>query len=121
MSRECRVYQRQLRLLGYGLPLYEPNPGTLYDHVRFGDVGITTPNGGFLRLFNCLPQVNPNINRRYGVPDGFEPLPYECLVSTTETDIAAGSWIQSEHTKYIEGEVDFSLYVIPSFSYHQMY
>ena len=108
MSQECKVYQRQLRRLGYGFPLYEPNGGGLYDRVRVADVGITMPNGTFLRLFNCLPQVNPGINSRYKVPDGFVPLPDACHEIDRLNDIAPGSWLRSEHIRQIEGEVDFS-------------
>ncbi|EJD03592.1 uncharacterized protein FOMMEDRAFT_83093 [Fomitiporia mediterranea MF3/22] len=112
MSLECKVYQKELRILGYGYPLYEPNPAE-YDRVRVGDVGITHKNGYFRRIFNALPQSESSaeydINSTYGVPEGFEPLPDASRLTTFSNEINPGAWLQSHHVKRIEGDVDFSV------------
>ncbi|THH10538.1 hypothetical protein EW145_g1246 [Phellinidium pouzarii] len=108
MSRECKIYQEELRGLGYGLPLYEPNPSG-YDHVRIADVGYANKaTGYFHRIFNALlPSDNP-INLKYGTPLGFSPLPQENNETISLNGISAGSWLHLSHVKRIDGEVDFS-------------
>ena len=62
-----RLYQNELTHLGYGNPVWEPNPGTLYDCVRIGDVGYFQ-NDQFMPLFNVLPPDDSNRNRRLPFP-----------------------------------------------------
>lgn len=49
----AHLYRNELTPLGYGNPIWEPNPGSLYDRVRIGDVGYFQ-NGQFIPLFNIL-------------------------------------------------------------------
>ncbi|KAI5116742.1 hypothetical protein M0805_000436 [Coniferiporia weirii] len=108
MSLECRVYQEELRSLGYGLPLYEPNPSG-YDHVRVADVGFAEKETGYFhRIFNALLPADDPINLKYGTPAGFEPLFRECGETRSLNGIKAGSWLHLSHVKRIEGEIDFS-------------
>lgn len=107
MSLECKVYQKELRSLGYGLPLYEPNPAD-YDHVRIGDVGIADKDGYFTRIFNCFAQADHEINARYGVPEDFEPLEEWCKLTKARQALEPGLWYKSQHVHQIEGSVEFS-------------
>ncbi|KAI5116741.1 hypothetical protein M0805_000435 [Coniferiporia weirii] len=108
MSLECRVYQEELRSLGHGLPLYEPNPSG-YDRVRIADVGYANKRTGYFhRIFNALLPADDPINLKYGTPVGFKPLPQGCEETITLHGIDAGKWLHSSHVKRIEGEIDFS-------------
>ena len=49
-----RLYRNELTHLGYGNPVWEPNPGTLYNCICIGDVGYFQ-NDQFMPLFNVLP------------------------------------------------------------------
>lgn len=44
----------------YGYPLWEPDPGRLYDRVEVGDVGFFR-EGYFCRLFNALRPGVPGV------------------------------------------------------------
>lgn len=70
MPTDPVVYCSELRHLGHGLPVYEPNPSG-YDCVRVGDVGYVDKFGYFERVFNIFYPDDDPINARYGVPDGF--------------------------------------------------
>lgn len=64
-----RLYRNELTHLGHGNPVWEPNPGSLYDRVRIGDVGYFQ-NEKFLPLFNILPpDSNPNRRLPFPQPD----------------------------------------------------
>ena len=54
----ARLYQNELTRLGYGNPVWEPNPDR-YDRVRIGDVGYFE-NDQFMPLFNILPLEDSN-------------------------------------------------------------
>jgi hypothetical protein len=56
------LYRNELTRLGYGNPIWEPNPDPLYDRVRIGDVGYFQ-NDQFLPLFNILATSNENPSR----------------------------------------------------------
>jgi len=58
-----RLYRNELTRLGYGNPVWEPSPGTLYDRVRIGDVGYFE-RGKFFPMFNILPPDDSTPNRR---------------------------------------------------------
>lgn len=66
-----RTYAEQLIGLGYGLPLWQPEP-TKFGEVQIGDVGYMF-EGGFYRLFNALLPKDDPANRD-GVPEGFSAL-----------------------------------------------
>jgi hypothetical protein len=68
------LYQTELIYLRNGRPVWEPNPDTLYDCVRIGDVGYFQ-NGKFVPIFNILPPDDSNPNRRLPFPQpDFPPL-----------------------------------------------
>lgn len=65
------IYAEQLIPLGYGYPLWQPEP-TKHGEVLIGDVGFTT-EGRFYRLFNAMRSRDDPVNAR-GVPEEFEVL-----------------------------------------------
>ena len=73
------LYQNELTHLGYGKPVWEPNPDILYDCIRIGDVGYFH-NDQFLPLFNILPPASggDDLDRNHrGLPfpqPNFQPL-----------------------------------------------
>lgn len=64
------IYARELGDLGFGHPLWVPEPLPEHGEIRLGDVGYLS-QGRFCFLFNCMHDANDPINRN-GVPDGFE-------------------------------------------------
>ena len=83
-----RVYARQLLSLGYGYPLWTPEPSNQFlryrrDGLRIGDVGVVDPeDGSFDVFFNiCLHREHP-FHRVNGVPDNF------ICIDLDELDIA---------------------------------
>lgn len=82
-------YAKHLLPLGYGYPLWTPEPShelllRRRDGLRIGDVGvIDLENGSFDVFFNiCLPREHP-LHRVTGVPDNFVP------IELNEWDIAS--------------------------------
>ena len=74
ISRMTRIYDAycsSLRDLGFGEPLWEPEPG-FRGQVECGDVGYIT-EGAFVRLFRATCPPDDPVNR-FGVPDGFTVL-----------------------------------------------
>ena len=69
-----KLYQNELTHLGYGKPVWEPNPDTQYDCIRIGDVGYFE-NDQFIPLFNILPPTSDDLNRgiQFSQPN-FQPL-----------------------------------------------
>ena len=70
------LYRNELTHLGYGNPVWEPNPDTLYDCIRIGDVGYFQ-NDQFIPLFNILPLASDDLNGNYRLPfpqPNFQPL-----------------------------------------------
>ena len=64
------VYAQQLFRLGYGYPLWDPEPAR--GEVFVGDVGFVSSDGSFHRVFNAtLGDADPN--NRFGVPEGYKP------------------------------------------------
>jgi hypothetical protein len=70
-----RLYRNELTHLGYGNPVWEPNPDTLYDRVRIGDVGYFQ-NEKFVPLFNILPPDDSTRHRRLPFPQPNFPALY---------------------------------------------
>ena len=70
------LYRNELTHLGYGNPIWEPNPGILYDCVRIGDVGYLQ-NDKFIPLFNILaPSDDSTRNRLLPFPQPNFPALY---------------------------------------------
>ena len=72
------IYQTQLFHLGYGLPLWHPEPSSYEDQepdvpIEIGTVGWMSNNGGFRPVFNCMKPEDDTVNRR-GVPRDFKKL-----------------------------------------------
>ncbi|KAI0749240.1 hypothetical protein C8Q80DRAFT_1218489 [Daedaleopsis nitida] len=64
------IYAEQLLPLGYGHPLWVPEPCVEAGQVRIGDVGYLRA-GGFRFMFNSTSGGDHPINRRMGIPSGF--------------------------------------------------
>ena len=72
MVRAAKVYQQRLSELGYGTPLWRPEPHPF--EVVIGDVGRIDPENGYWdRFFNVLSPAGNELNGR-GVPRHFKPL-----------------------------------------------
>ncbi|EMD41169.1 hypothetical protein CERSUDRAFT_149887 [Gelatoporia subvermispora B] len=69
-TEASKVYSEQLFTKGHGLPLWDPTPPEELGEVQIGDVGYIW-RGAFHRLFNAMHEADQEINRRYGVPEGF--------------------------------------------------
>ena len=69
--KASEIYASQLVHLGYGHPLWRPEP-TKFGDVEIGDVGFID-DGCFYRLFNAIRSKDDPINKD-GVPINFEPL-----------------------------------------------
>ena len=63
------IYAKELQPLGYGYPLWHPEPSPEHGEVQLGDVGCVR-NGRFEFLFNCMCAADEPINAR-GVPRHF--------------------------------------------------
>ena len=74
MSVACDTYTKLMSQLGYGYPLWEPEP-TSSDGVLVADVGYIH-NGGFYRLFNTtFPAMEePAEDGMPREPEGYTPL-----------------------------------------------
>ena len=95
------VYRDELRALGHGLPVYEPNP-CRYDRVRIGDVGVITEHGYFERCFNVFFSSDDPINDRFGVPEDFERADDSHMEDNNIGDLIEGSQLKSTHVQSIE-------------------
>jgi hypothetical protein len=87
----AHLYRTELASLGYGRPVWEPDPGTLYDCIQIGDVGYFQ-NERFLPLFNILPPNDSNRNRRLPFPQPDFPaleLPDNCPATHNTTPLKA--------------------------------
>ncbi|KAI0701530.1 WD40 repeat-like protein [Cerioporus squamosus] len=73
------IYTKQLFGLGYGYPLWFPEPAQGHE-INIGDVGYLF-QGAFYRLFNAtLPEDDPS-HREWGVPDHYEPFKKQVITS----------------------------------------
>ena len=95
MPRDPDVYRDELQPLGFGLPVYEPNPPG-HDRVRIGDIGFINENGSFERIFNIFHDKDDPINsRQFGAPEGFTKVEAEyreeCVSHLPQT------WITSKN------------------------
>ncbi|TFK84726.1 hypothetical protein K466DRAFT_496053 [Polyporus arcularius HHB13444] len=64
------IYAKELRDLGFGQPLWIPEPSPESGEVQLGDVGYLS-QGKFCFLFNCMRSADDPVNRK-GVPASFE-------------------------------------------------
>lgn len=104
------VYRDELRSLGLGLPIYEPDPSG-YDRVRIGDVGIITRYGDFERVFNVFYDADHPINACFGVPDDFVTvLDEKYKAEKTLAGFREGCKLKSEHVQSIEISASAELY-----------
>lgn len=71
MAPPWDIYAEKLSPLGYGHPLWIPEPSREYGEVRIGDVGFFL-DGRFRFLFNCTRESNDPLNLR-GTPTPFRP------------------------------------------------
>ncbi|KAI0690765.1 hypothetical protein C8T65DRAFT_587694 [Cerioporus squamosus] len=67
------VYSKSLWGLGYGYPMWCPEPSLETGEIRVGDVGYLR-EGIFVCLFNALVPADDPVNASRGVPEGFESL-----------------------------------------------
>ena len=64
------IYAEQLWNLGYGHPLWSPEPCSQHGEVQLGDIGYLR-DGEFCFLFNCMKEANDPVNALKGVPHNF--------------------------------------------------
>ena len=75
------IYQKQLFSVGYGLPLWHPEPNEA-DRVRGEPVPISVGSVGYMRngklhvLFNSTASEDSPVNK-HGVPADYEPFPID--------------------------------------------
>ncbi|KAI0707100.1 hypothetical protein C8Q76DRAFT_800460 [Earliella scabrosa] len=79
------IYAESLEPMGYGYPLWGPEPSSDFGPVGLGDVGYIQ-HGRFYFLFNTmLPRSHPT-NKR-GVPEHFERFTYEHASPPNNSDV----------------------------------
>ncbi|TBU44308.1 hypothetical protein BD309DRAFT_42643 [Dichomitus squalens] len=66
------IYAEQLFTLGYGHPLWVPEPCVESGEICIGDVGYLRA-GGFRFIFSSMKEQDHPRNTRIGVPQGFQP------------------------------------------------
>lgn len=97
-----RIYCDGLTRLGYGTPIYEPDPGR-FEHVQIGDVGYVEPyTGHFHRVFNVFYDEKSPINR-FGIPESFEPLSKEFQDCDNGADLPTGVYCVHIKVKKLHG------------------
>ena len=64
------IYAQRLMHLGYGHPLWGPEPCERFGEVRLGDVGYLQ-DGHFCFLFNAMRSADDPVNLQRGVPPNF--------------------------------------------------
>ena len=105
MTPEAENYRKELSTLGYGRPVYDPDPWD-YDRARIGDVGYFAPLGGFCRFFNVLYPKDHAINSD-GVPLGFVPMDEQYRQWRPSNPIRPGVICMSR-VKEIGGELEIN-------------
>lgn len=92
MTPAWDIYARELMPLGFGHPLWGPEPCLQFGEVRLGDVGYLR-DGRFRFLFNTMRDAEDPVNVQRGVPSGFEvfdppdPMIVHDLNEITQTEI----------------------------------
>lgn len=89
LSAPASTYADQLTSLGFGLPLWHPEPGR-NEQVEIGDVGFLH-DGQFIRLFNVTRPTHDPLNAK-GTPKHFDVLSIreENNVQTHDGTVASG-------------------------------
>ena len=70
-SLPVSIYESQLAPLGYGLPLWSPEPDAIQGPVEIGDVGYIF-DGSFRKVFNVTKPIDDPDN----MPPNFAQLTY---------------------------------------------
>ncbi|KAI0707092.1 hypothetical protein C8Q76DRAFT_747948 [Earliella scabrosa] len=65
------IYAKELLPLGYGHPLWGPEPSLEFGEVHLGDVGYLR-EGRFCFLFNALKPADSPAHEALGVPEDFQ-------------------------------------------------
>ena len=65
------IYAKELLPLGYGHPLWGPEPSLEFGEVHLGDVGYLR-EGRFCFLFNALKAADSPAHQALGVPEDFQ-------------------------------------------------
>jgi len=116
MKSSNEIYEHHLFHERRGFPLWIPEPNKRsplayrQEGITIGDVGIITPAGAFIFLFNiCVPSDNP-INPRL-LPEGFSPIdiPVEFLDIAEFNKFTPGCSLKSACIKNSESESDARL------------
>jgi hypothetical protein len=87
----CDVYREQLRSLGHGLPLWNPDPANFYQQVSIGDVGYIR-EGYFVRIFNVLLPCDDPSNRLLGDPEPYPRLDFGPFGNVRRSKFSAGDY-----------------------------
>ncbi|RDX43503.1 hypothetical protein OH76DRAFT_1192777 [Lentinus brumalis] len=109
------IYAKELLHLGFGHPLWIPEPSPESGEVQLGDVGYLS-QGKFCFLFNCMRGADDQVNRR-GVPEGFEVFippdgPVEESANTIR-NIIQNKLLLSKHARSVKAEASISLGMDP--------
>ncbi len=98
------IYAEKLFPLGYGHPLWIPEPSREVGEVRIGDIGYLS-DGRFCFLFNCIYPTDDPINTR-GTPVDFQPLEVPSGSIRETPDEITQPLLQSEgiHSVTLEGQ-----------------
>ncbi|KAI0707098.1 hypothetical protein C8Q76DRAFT_747972 [Earliella scabrosa] len=99
------IYARSLEPLGYGYPLWGPEPSSEFGEVRLGDVGYIQ-RGHFCFLFNTMLEATHPVNMR-GVPDAFET--FTCDGASEHTRDIMQSVLHSEGVQSATGKRSFTM------------
>jgi hypothetical protein len=104
--------------MGYGLPLFDPDPGKDHVKVQVGDVGYVT-SGKFHRIFNLLHDGKDQFGA-YGVPFGYNSLPEIFRRTHSRNGVPAGLMCSSTVVSAgIDGNVEIGAmgkYVLAPFT-----
>ena len=113
------IYEDQLFRVGYGLPLWHPEPNSYDDDlgdvpVEVGSVGWKH-NGKFKVLFNSMRPEDHPVNRR-GIPTDFVMLGSDNPVSIDTSDKIQQDVIASRTLKRVEARIEGRLRCVVSSS-----
>ncbi|KAI0762346.1 hypothetical protein C8Q74DRAFT_1206767 [Fomes fomentarius] len=92
------IYARELLPLGYGYPLWGPEPDGACGEVRLGDVGYIW-EGHFNFLFNCTLGGDDPVNLRKGVPNDFEIFSPPCSEPIQRPDEITATTLNSRSVR----------------------
>ena len=100
-SLPVNVYESQLALLGYGLPLWFPEPDDTQGPVEIGDVGYMF-DGSFRKLFNVTKPIDdPN-----SMPSKFTQLTYSRQMHVISRRRDLSRLVSSSSVKKVNVDVD---------------